>query len=57
MPYGQDRRGGGAIVPCGYEIVLKERNPKLVEDVGKYLQENDCTEELISEGFSNSCPF
>ena len=57
MPYGLDRRGGGAIVPCRYEIVLKERNPKLVEDVGKYLQENDCTEELISEGFSNSCPF
>ena len=57
MPYGPDRRGGGAIVPCRYEIVLKERNPKLVEDDGKYLKENDCTEELISEGFSNSCPF
>ena len=56
MPYGPDRRGGGAIVPCRYEIVLRERNPKLV-DVGKYLKENDCTEELISEGFSNSCPF
>ena len=56
MPYGLDRRGGGAIVPCRYEIVLKERNPKLVEDDGKYLKENDCTEELISEGFSNSCP-
>ena len=55
MPYGPDRRGGAAIVPCRYEIVLKERNPKLVV-VGKYLHENDCTEELISEDFSNSCP-
>ena len=56
MPYGPDRRRGGAIVPCRYEIVLKERNPKLVEDAGKNLKENYCTEELISEGFSNSCP-
>ena len=57
MSYGPDRRWGGAIVPCRYEIFLKERNPKLVEDVGKYLQENNCTEELILEGFSHSCPF
>ena len=48
MPYGPDRRGGGAIVHCRYEIVLKERNPKLV-DVGKYLKENDCTEELFQK--------
>ena len=57
MSYGPDRRWGGAIVPCRYEIFLKERNPKLLEDVGKYLLENNCTEELISEGFSHSCPF
>ena len=44
-------------VPCCYEILLKERNLKLVEDVGKYLQENDCTEELNSGGFRNSCPY
>ena len=54
MPYGPDQHGGGAIVPCCYEIFLKDRNPKLV-DVGNYLQENNCTEELIS-GFSHSCP-
>ena len=54
MPYGPDQHGGGAIVPCCYEIFLKERNSKLV-DVGNYLQENNCMEELIS-GFSHSCP-
>ena len=54
MPYGPDQHGGGAIVPCCYEIFLKDRNLKL-KDVGNYLQENNCTEELIS-GFSHSCP-
>ena len=56
MPYGPDRRGYGAIVPCCYEIVLKERNLTLA-DVGKYLQKNNYTEKRISEGFSHSCPF
>ena len=56
MPYGQDRRGYGAIVPCCYDIVLKERNLTLA-DVGKHLQRNNYTEKLIPEGFSHSCPF
>lgn len=55
-PYGYDKQGGGAVVPCTYELFTNHRSAVL-HTMEKFFLECECEERInYYSNISESCP-